>query len=86
MKKKVNETKQTYRDMCHVLQNIVHACFGNAHVGVGRGDLQHYDPLLNLYVCCLVMITKNLDVQNSMANGCMCIFKGIKLKDPQKTM
>ena len=32
------------------------------------------------------MITENLDVQNSMANGSMCTFKGIKLKNPQKTM
>ena len=32
------------------------------------------------------MITENLDVQNLMANGSMCIFKGSKMKDPQKTM
>ena len=32
------------------------------------------------------MITENLDVQNSMANGSTCIFKGLKLKDHQKTM
>ena len=86
MKKKVNGTKQTYRDMCQVLQNIVYACCGNAHVGGGRAGAQHYDPLLKLFIGCLIMITENLDVQNSMANGSMCIFKGLKLKDPQKTM
>ena len=73
-------------DMCQVLQNIVYACCGNTHVGVGRGGAQHYDPLLKLYVGCLIMITENLDVQNSMANGSMCIFRGIKLKNPHKTM
>ena len=87
MTKKVNRTKQTYRDIIYqVLQNIVHACCGNVHIGGGRGGTQHYDPLLNLYIGCLVMITENLDIQNLMANGSMCISKGLKLTDPQKTM
>ena len=86
MKKKLNGTKQTYRDMNQVLQNIVYACCGDAHVGGGRAGAQHYDSLLKLYIGCLIMITENLDVQNSMANGSMCIFRGLKLKNPNKTM
>ena len=72
--------------MSHVLQSIVHSGCGNVHVGGERGDSQHYDPLLKLYNDCLVMISEHRDVQSSMANGSMCIFKGLKLKDPQKTM
>ena len=69
MKKKVNWTEQTYRDMCHVFQYIIHACCGDAHVGAGRGGSQHYNSLLKLHIGCLVMITQTLDVQNSMVNG-----------------
>ena len=65
MKIKVNVTKQKYRDMCQkVLQDIVHACCGDVHVGGGRGGTQDYDPLLKLYIGCLIMITENLNVQN----------------------
>ena len=42
--------------------------------------------LLKLYVGCPVMITENLDVANSMANGSMCTFKGVQLKNPNKTL
>ena len=57
-----------HRDMCHVLQDILHACCGDAHVDGGRGGKQHYDPLLKLHIGCLVKITENLVVQNSMTN------------------
>ena len=44
--------------MCHVLQDIVHACCGDLlNVGGGRGGAQHYDSLLN-----------------SMANRSSCVF------------
>ena len=86
MEIKVNGTKQTYRDMYQVLQDVVHAYCGDVHIGGGRGGTQHYDPLLKLYIGCFIMITENLDVQNSMANRSMCIFKGSKLKNPQKTI
>ena len=51
--------------MCQVLQNIVHVCCGNAHVGDGRGGSQHYnyDPLLKLYIGCLVLITEMFKIQ-----------------------
>ena len=32
------------------------------------------------------MITENLDVANSMANGSMYTFKGAQLKNPNKTL
>lgn len=86
MKQKVSETRQTYKDMNPMLRNIVHSCCGDAHVAGGRGNSQHYDPLLKLYVGCPVMITENLDVANSMANGSMCTFKGVQLKNPNKTL
>ena len=86
MKQKVSETRQTYKDMNPMLRNIVHSCCGDAHVAGGRGNSQHYDPLLKLYVGCPVMITENLDVANSMANGLMCTFKGVQLKNPNKTL
>ena len=57
-----------------MLQNIVHACCGDAHVGGGRRDVQHCDPPLKSCIGCLVMITENLYVQNSMNNGSMCAF------------
>ena len=75
MKIKVNKTKQTYRDMCHVLQDIVHACYGDAHLGGRRGCAQHYDPLLKK-IGYLVIIPENLDVQNSMANESNLFFQG----------
>ena len=58
MKIKVNGTKQTYRDMYHVLQDIVHACCGDVHEGCGRGSAHPYDPLLILYNGYLIIITK----------------------------
>ena len=54
IKIKVNGTKQIYRDICHVLQDIVHECCGNVHVGGRRGGLQHYDQLLKIVLVVLL--------------------------------
>ena len=73
MNKKVNGTRQTYRDMNRVLQNIVYSCNRDAHLGVGKRGSQHYDDLfLKLFITCLVMIIENLNIHNSMSNGSMC--------------
>ena len=39
------------------------------------------DPALRLFVGRPVMINQNLDVENFMANGAMCSFKSLKLKN-----
>ena len=80
MKIKVADTKRTFKDMSHLLQNLIYTCCGDAHIRGGRGNTQRFDPLLKLYVGCPVMISENIDVANSMANGSMCKFVGLKLK------
>jgi len=56
---------------------FIYACCGDADVvGCGKEGAQQYDPLLTFYRSCLVMITANQDIQNSIANGSMCIFDG----------
>ena len=66
--------------MCHVLQNIVHACCVDVHVDSERGGSQHYGPLLKLYIGCLMIITEKLNVKNSMA----MYFQGNKVEGPSK--
>ena len=39
------------------------------------------DPLLELYVGRPIVITENISVEKSMANGTVCRFKGLKMKD-----
>ena len=67
--------------MPQLLQNLIYTCCGDAHIKGGRSNSQRFDPLLKLYVGCPVMISENIDVVNSMANGSMCKFVGLELKD-----
>ena len=80
MKIRKHGTKQTYIDMTQVVKNIVHSTCGDPHVKGGQRGTQMFDPMLKLYVGCPVMITENIDVENCIANGSMCSFKGIELK------
>ena len=45
-----------------------------------KANTKSYDPMLKLYHGCPVMINKNLDVENCVANGTMCKFAAIVLK------
>lgn len=38
------------------------------------------EPMLTLYNGALVMVNQNIDVSNNIANGTICIFRGIQLK------
>jgi hypothetical protein len=69
----------TYVPMAPFGKDILYATCGDAHVkrSGGRG----VDPMLKLYAGCPVMITDNIAVEKSIANGSMCRFKGITLKD-----
>ena len=80
MKIKVDSTTRTYKEMPEILQNLIYTCCSDAHIKGGRKASQRFDPLLKLYVGCSVMISENLDVVNSIANGSMCKFVGLKLK------
>ena len=57
MKIKVADTKRTFKDMSHLLQNLIYTCCGDAHIRSGRCNTKRFDPLLKLYVGCPVMIS-----------------------------
>ena len=80
MRIKNTETKRDYKRMPQLLQNLIYTCCRDAHKG-GRSNSQQFEPLLKLYVGCPVMISENVDVVNLMANGSMCKFVGLELKD-----
>ena len=76
--KKFGETN-AYVPMAPFGKDILYAACADAHVkrNGGRG----VDPMLKLYAGCPVMITDNIDVEKSLANGSMCRFKGLTLKE-----
>lgn len=60
-------------------KDILYATCADDHVRTGSKRL--VDSMLKLYAGCLVMITKNIDAEKSMANGPMCRFQGFILKE-----
>jgi hypothetical protein len=81
MRVKLPGKQKKYIDMVPLVQDILHSTCCDAHVTGGRGDTQKHDPMLKLYVGCPVMLTENQDVKNSLANGSMCTFVGVELKN-----
>ena len=59
--------------------NVIYSCCGDCHVKDSNG--KWHDPMLKLYFGRPLSITQNLDVGNCIANGAMCKFKGIVLKE-----
>ena len=59
--------------------DIMYASCGDGHVKDGRS--KHYDLMLKLYKDRPMCINKNIDVENCIANGAMCKFKGVIFKD-----
>ena len=60
--------------------DVLYGNCGEGHVkGVGS-DNHYYDPMLKLYHGRPVMINKNKDVKNCIANGAMGKFTGVVLK------
>ena len=60
-------------------ENIIYSCCGDCHVK--DGSEKRHDPMLKLYYDRPLCINQNLDVGNCIANGAMCKFKGIVLKE-----
>jgi hypothetical protein len=81
LKLHVSKTTQ-YRDMPQLQQHCLLTGCSDANVveGGDKGS-RRIDPLLKLYVGRPVMINHNIDVESSKANGAMCTFKSIKLKN-----
>ena len=60
-------------------RDTFYAACSDAHLTKTRTI--HFDPMLKLFVGCPVMITENVCVEESIANGSMCEFRGVTLKD-----
>ena len=83
------EKTQRYRNMPALQENLLYTGCCDAHVqatsgisaGGGSKSSLRVDPMLKLYVGRPVMINKNIDVEKSIANGAMCTFKSVVLKN-----
>ena len=60
-------------------QDIIYSACNDSHIEDSAS--KRFDPLLKLYIDRPLMINNNIDVKNCIANGAMCKFKGIVLKD-----
>ena len=63
------------------MKDLFYATVCEAQCRTADRDQKLYDPMLKLYHGCPLMINSNFDVQNCIANGTMCKFEGIILKD-----
>jgi hypothetical protein len=76
-----------YTPMSSFGRDIIYATCGDDHIRSGSGGSgkkigsKCVDPMLKLYAGCPVMVTENIDVKKCIANGAMCKFKGLTLKD-----
>ena len=61
-------------------QMLLTAC-SDCHVKGTSHDGRRTDPMSKFYVGRPVMITKNIDVEHQIANGAICSFKCLKLKN-----
>ena len=59
--------------------DLIYASCGDGHVKSDCG--KRYDPMLKLYVGRPLYINDNIDVPSCIANGAMCTFKGLNIKD-----
>ena len=71
-------TRNDYVDFNKASEDILYATCGEGHLQ-GR-DNKRYDPLLKLYHGRLLCINENKDVESCIANGAMCEFNGVLLK------
>jgi hypothetical protein len=69
-----------YKSMNVPSADILYACCGDGHVKSRKGG-KYYDPMLKLYYKRPVMLSENIDVANSVANGTMCEFEGVVFCD-----
>lgn len=64
------------------VKDIIYTKCGDIHcTKAGSNKNQYIEPILKLYFGRPVMITKNIDVENSQANGTVGKFWKIKLKN-----
>ena len=70
-----------YVEMSPMLRNIIHTCCCDAHIKQGSDECKRIDPALVLTKGAPVMITDNIDVSHSIANGAMCTVNAVKLKN-----
>ena len=68
-----------YEPMPDFQKELLLSCCSDADIKVAGGS-KRIDPMLKLYVGCPVMISDNIDVEHSIANGTMLTFKSVKLK------
>ena len=71
-------TKREFYAFKQDAKDIFHSCCSDAHV---KENGKCYDPMLKLYYGRPLCISENLDVSNCVANGTMCSFEGIVLKE-----
>ena len=68
-----------YSDGSQFGKDIVHACCGEGQVKSETN--KRHDMMLKLYMHRPLCINENIDVQNCIANGAMCKFIGLRLKE-----
>ena len=74
-------TGNVYDTMPEFVQNFIYSSCGDAHVKGGMNCTQKIYPLLTLCIDRPCMLIENTDVDNLIANGSLCIFKGLKLRN-----
>jgi hypothetical protein len=78
--KSISPRKKEYKEFNELSKDILYACVGEAHVK-SSGNSKTHDPLLKLYFGRPLMINDNLDVKKCIANGTMCEFQSVVLKE-----
>jgi hypothetical protein len=77
---KKNGTTKVYSEVLNqYAADMIYAACGDGHVKSSDG--KRYDPLLKLYKNRPLCINENINVPNCIANGAMCLFKGIVLEN-----
>ena len=73
---------KVWHDCSNATKDLIHSCCSDCHVTTKSSKGTTYvDPLLKLYVGRPIVITENISVEKSMANGTVGKFKGLKMKD-----
>ena len=74
--------RKVWHDCNNATKDLIHSCCSDCHVTTKSSKGTTYvDPLLKLYVGRPIVITENISVEKSMANGTVGKFKGLKMKD-----
>jgi len=73
---------KVWHDCNNATKDLIHSCCSDCHVTTKSSKGTTYvDPLLKLYVGRPIVITENISVEKSMANGTVGRFKGLKMKE-----